>query len=121
MTNSFAEAQQQRAGKYFLMHLLRDGRKVPIIVWNGIRDYENPVPPYVIANEPSFATTTKIGIVQIGKPFGTGTRRSARRLVNALPFDGIILWARDSRVYDSAVEEFRTYAVADMENVGGAA
>jgi hypothetical protein len=121
MLDSFSEAQKQRAKKYFLLHFYRDGQKVPVVVWNGIRSYSNIVPDYLIANEPAFAAKQNFGIVQVGKPFVAGTRRSARRLVSVLPFDAIVLWTRDSHTYDSAVSEFRAFAVANLDTQGGTA
>jgi hypothetical protein len=108
---SFSEAEKQRANKYLLAHFYRDGQKVPVVIWNGVEVYVNLVPQYL-------RRKTKFGVVQVGRPFGA--RRSARRLVTALSFDAIVLWARDTRTYDSAVAEFRAFAVGNLDD-GGAA
>ena len=117
MSNSFSEAQKQRATEYFLAHFYRDGHKMPVVIWNGVEGYANLVPQYFITGEPSFAVKQHLGVVQVGRPFGA--RRSARRLVTALSFDAIVLWARDTRTYDSAVAEFRAFAVGNLDGEGG--
>jgi hypothetical protein len=113
---SFSEAEKQRANRYFLLHLYRDGQKVPVIIWNRVKGYANIVPDYLITNEPAFAAKENLGIVQVSRPFGA--RRSARRLVSTLPFDAIVLWTCDTLTYDSAVAEFRAFAVANLDDGG---
>ena len=36
--------------KYFLFHFLREGRKVPVAVWNGVKDYCH-MPPHPLMGE----------------------------------------------------------------------
>jgi hypothetical protein len=99
--------------RYFVVGLYRGGQRVPVMVWNGVKDYANDVPNGLVGLVAS-QSTGKIGIVQVGKPVGV-KGRSIRKTVDALSFGGVILWARNQKTYRSIVEEFRTYTFANLD------
>jgi hypothetical protein len=82
---------------YFVAGLYREGRRIPVMVWNGIKDYANDVPHELVGLVASQSTGT----------IGTWRRVSA----------GSYCGARDQKTYSSIVKELRTYAVANMDSV----
>jgi hypothetical protein len=94
------------SSKYFVFRVFRQGRETPVVVWNGVRDYENSFLEAAIPELGEGGPSRKVHIVQIGKP--VGDKRSIYKTVQALVDRGpVMLWARDQATYDSVIAEFK--------------
>jgi hypothetical protein len=84
-----------------------------VLVWNGVKDYRRvPSPDNVTAADTGgLMFGGKVTIAQIGRPVGHG-RRSAIETLAVLfgSADSVILWARDTKTYESIRDELRMNA-----------
>jgi hypothetical protein len=100
-------------GSAYVMPIWKDGARYTVMVWNGIKNYERVPSPESLGtvNMGGLTFGKTVTIAQISKPMD-GKERSALRTINLLleRFDSVILWARDTKVYDSIRDELRMTA-----------
>jgi|SRR6516225_812773 len=96
----------ETGGAYALQVYQGDARHT-VLVWNGVKDYQRTPAPenLVTVNMGGLAFGEKVSIAQIGKPWRKG--RSTLKLLALLlqSFDSVILWARDTKTYESIRDE----------------
>ena len=116
-----AEQASPKAKKYFAARMHRNGRTVPLAVWDGVEDYVCAPPPALLAERLAHARNFargeplrfggKVGIVQLHyhESYRTFVREKLSWFENC--FDVVIVWVRDRRTYASFVAEFQVLSL----------
>jgi hypothetical protein len=97
-------------GGAYALQVYRGDTRHTVLVWNGVKDYQRtPVPKnLVMVNMGGLAFGKKVSIAQVGKPVGRKGRSALKMLAGLLQsFDSVILWARDTKTYESIRDELR--------------
>jgi hypothetical protein len=87
---------------FYACSVFRDGKQYPVAVWNGRRGCQS-LPPDELIQQMS----GKVMLAQISRPMDNG--RSAVRTLDKLcgPFDSVVLWAKNHKVYRSIRDELQ--------------
>lgn len=101
-------------GGSYALHVYRGGVAHTVLVWNGVKDYERlPIPENLATvNMGGCEFGKNVTIAQIGRPMNGFEGRSALRTLDALlqSSDSVILWARNTKTYESIRDELRMNA-----------
>ena len=106
-------------GAYVLQVYQGDARHT-VLVWNGVKNYQRaPVPENLVTvNMGGLAFGKKVIIAQIRKPVGYKGRSALGTLANLLQSsDSVILWARDTKTYESIRDELCLNATVRLDGV----
>lgn len=100
--------------KYFKLRVYVAGKEHHLVVWDGVRDYENqPAIEGLAATGQFGAKVGKLGIVQIRNG------RIGRRVFKTLfpTFDNAVLWTRNHAVYSAIVNSLREQSDFSFEGL----
>ncbi len=88
-----------------------------VIVWNGLKNYERLPSPENISqiNMGGLVLGKKVSIVQIASPVGRGNSSLQCLAVQLRAWDSVILWARDTKTYESIRDELRMHAIMRID------
>src|SRR4051794_778272 len=95
-------------GGAYVLPVYRGNTKHTVLVLNGIKDYRLAPTPETLAtvNMGGLTFGEKVTIAQVGKPVGRKGRSAIAAIRSALATsDSVILWARDTRIYESIRDE----------------
>ena len=106
-------------GGSYILQIYRYGVPKTVLVWNGVKGYRrapNDENLSRIRNTDNLPFGKNVVIAQISKPT-IGSRACTEKVVFAAlaEADSIILWARDTRTFDSIVNELRMKATAHRD------
>jgi hypothetical protein len=85
-------------------HFYRGDTLVRVTVWNGVENYSNDLPDWIL-HDRRFVGEGTVEIFMVGNQVG-----SMRKHLAELPVDAIIVWSRDTETYFSVVEEIGSHA-----------
>jgi hypothetical protein len=108
---------QQLSTAYFALRMFHDGQHVPVVVWNGIRDYAND-PSWFLQDWIATVDKTKVYLVEVSKPVLTKKRKTIQGVLSALAGvnTAIALLTKDQMTYDTVVLDLRKGADAHLDN-----
>jgi hypothetical protein len=112
--NDDTQARREKLStKYFALHMLHNDNHVPVVVWNGVRDFANDPFPFLkgwIAN----VGKAKVYLVEVSKPVLTKERKTIKDVLSALAGidTAIALLTKDQMTYDTVVLDIRKGAAA---------
>jgi hypothetical protein len=98
--------------EYYKLNALRDGKIIPIVIWNGIKDYKNKpridVLAYEFKRHHRDFDSGRLGLIQISRPPLERHGLTALEFVSehAETKDAIVVWTRDTRTYRAIADEF---------------
>jgi hypothetical protein len=100
-------------GGAYVLPTWKNGTCHTVLIWHGVENYERIPSPEGLGtvNMGGLTFGRTVTIAQIGKPVNR-KGRSALKTVDVLleQFDSVILWARDTKTYDSIRDELRMTA-----------